>query len=107
MGVRYPDKSFTAQCLSGGAQQNTPTALGTINDDAITRICYAYKATGSAGKISGVGLTAITVGTLPTGLDVMHIGNGGGPDHGLNGYLRSFSYEPTRISNAEIEAWAV
>jgi hypothetical protein len=107
MGVRFPSKAFSALCRAGGVDQNSPVGLGTINDDAITRICYAYKATGSAGKISGVGLTAITVGTLPTGLDVMHIGNGGGPDHGLNGYLRSFSYEPTRISNAEIEAWAV
>lgn len=107
MGVRYPSKAFDAQCLDDGVQQNTPANLGTIPEDVVTRICYAYKGTGSAGKITGGSLVPITVGTLPLGLNLFVIGSGGGPDHALNGYLRSFSYQPNRISDAEINAYVV
>jgi hypothetical protein len=76
----------------------------TLGNANVRKIAYAYRTNDFAGCANGGTVLTDTSGTLPSP-DRIGIGcqnaNGG---NSLTGYMRAFTYYPSRLTNAQLQA---
>jgi hypothetical protein len=89
----------------GGVTQAFLNA-GTINTNANTSIAGAYALDNFAKSINGLAPETDTSGTVPV-VNRMLIGSGTAGVNYLNGYMRSITYYPQRLADAQLQALSV
>lgn len=93
-----------ANVLNGGVSQANSiasfTGLTTVNN---TRDALAYKQDNFGESCNGVATRTDLTGTIPI-VNRLYIGaSWAGTSNFLNGYIRSFKYYPTRLSNGKLQ----
>jgi len=77
----------------------TPT--GALTANTVAKLSLAYKANDFASSGNGGTVVTDASGTVPTGLSQVLLGS---PSAYLNGYIRTITYYPRRLSNAELQS---
>jgi hypothetical protein len=88
--------------IVGGVSQAFLNA-GTINTNANTSIAGAYALDNFAKSINGLAPETDASGTIPV-VNRMLIGSGTAGVNFLNGYMRSITFYPQRLTNAQLQA---
>jgi hypothetical protein len=78
----------------------------TFASGAVNKAALAYATNNVNSSANGIAGTTDTSETIPTGLTKLDLGNLALVAY-LNGYLRTVSYYPRRLSNAELQALTV
>jgi hypothetical protein len=73
-------------------------------DGTAYKFASAYKLNDFASVTTGAVATD-TSGTVPTAINQLSIGSGSGTNY-LNGHIRTFTFYPSRLSNAQLQALA-
>jgi hypothetical protein len=96
----------SAQVITGGATQVSMNTGVTLADFATFKAAFAYKANDFAA--SGNGLAAVTdaAGTVPV-VDRLVLGASSGANTTKRVWVRRFTYYPTRLPNATLQALTV
>ena len=90
-----------ATVLVSGVTQTDLAPTGVIAANTPAKVALAYKANDFAASGNGAATVTDTSGTVPT-LDRLYLGTDLG--NYLNGHIRSLSYYPKRLTNAELQA---
>ena len=100
IGIR---KDYVDYYSGGGAAQ--AEMYPTVTSGAV-QIGTAYAANDFAMCSNGGTMRTDSSGAVPIGLDTLKLYSDGGASSGLflNGWMRSFKYFPTRLSNAQLQA---
>jgi hypothetical protein len=77
--------------------------VGTVNPNAITSIAGAYALNNFAKSVNGLAPDTDASGTVPV-VNRMLIGSGTAGVNYLNGYMRSITFYPQRLANAQLQA---
>lgn len=108
----YPFLSGTA-CTYFSKAANTiqySTASGvTLVNGATNKVAVGYGATPDFGAVNNGNTQSLAQTALPAGLTTLILGSASpfGGDGPLNGYIKRFTYFPTRLTNAQIQALTV
>lgn len=89
--------------VTAGAATQAYLSSETIANTSISKISGAYKTDDFARSVNGTAATTDTAGSVPP-VTRMIFGMGSIGVNELNGYLRSFSYYPSRLPNATLRA---
>jgi len=81
------------------------TCNGTWNTNAINSMAFAYKANDMAGSFEGTTVVTDATVTMFTA-DRLRFGNRAAGTNQLSGYLVKMLYWPSRLTNAEIQAFS-
>jgi hypothetical protein len=81
------------------------TCSGTWNTNTFGSLAFAYKANDCAASFEGNSVATDTSVTLPT-VDRMRIGNRADGLNPLSGYVKKILYWPSRLTNAQIQAFS-
>jgi hypothetical protein len=92
LGAGVVDATVTQANLTPGA---APAA------NAIVKLAFAWRANDFAACANGSAVVTDTSGTLPVDLSTLYLGGAQSP---LNGWLRKFDYERTRLPDATLQA---
>ena len=94
-----------ANVLDGGVGQTLSIGTFTgITTTSNTKDAFAYKINDFAESCNGATTRTDTMGTVPI-VNRLYIGtNWNASGNFLNGYIRSFKYYPTRLSDAELQS---
>jgi hypothetical protein len=76
----------------------SPGVLATVNNEA-----FAYATNNYGGVLNGGAVSTAVSLTLPT-VNQINLGGGVAGVNPLNGHLRSLTYYPTRLANAQLQA---
>jgi hypothetical protein len=96
-GVRILTFDSGVNQTNGIAQFNTAS----ISDN--TKDAFAYKQDDFGESVNGATTRTDSVGTVPT-VNKLNIGSNWNASSFLNGYIRSFKYYSTRLSNGQLQA---
>jgi hypothetical protein len=76
----------------------------TLGNTSVRKIAYAYQTNNFAGCANGGTVLTDTSGTLPSP-DRMSIGNQNAVGSNVfTGYIRTLTYYPSRLTNAQLQA---
>ncbi len=104
-GEFYDNSGMVGRVYVGGTSQAQIGATHTTGQGVYNRYSFAYKTDSFAGAINGVLQNEDISGSLPTGLDRFVFG-GYADDRTINsldGHIKSFSYYPKRLTNAQLQ----
>jgi hypothetical protein len=76
--------------------------VGTVNPNAITSIAGAYALNNFAKSVNGLAPDTDASGTVPV-VNRMLIGSGTAGVNYLSGYIRSITFYPQRLTNAQLQ----
>ena len=79
--------------------------LGTLTLNSIFKMTGTYKLDSFAGSINGGAAVTDNLGTIPTGIVQLGIGNRLSGQY-MNGHARKVSFWPQRLTNAEVQAFS-
>lgn len=89
--------------LSGGVQQVRLLA-GVIGANAVAKASMAYASANYAVVANGGTPQTQASGTLPVGVDRLHMGYSAGGGNFINGHIRQIAYFNSRLPNAQLQA---
>lgn len=97
--------NITANVVDNGSAQWAANTLGTATVNVSFKASMAYKLDDLGGSLNGAAAVTDTSATIPT-VNALTLGNGSWNSavNYMNGYIRSFSYYPTRLPNAALRA---
>jgi hypothetical protein len=91
---------------AGGFVVDNGSAQAQIEAGTFSGVCktaFAYKINDFALSLNGGTVTTDTVGTIPTTTQAQ-IGNRPDGSRTMNGYIRTLTYYPSRLTNAQLQA---
>lgn len=93
--------------LDGGVAQAAFTSVATLSANTVYKDALAYAANNFARSLNAAAPQTDATGTVPTGLTVLRLGWDDTANPSLNGHIRSISYYPTRLTDAQLQALTV
>jgi hypothetical protein len=88
--------------LSGGSAVADLNSVAVYTSGATVKMAGAYAANDFAASFNGATPLTDATGAVPVAPDRLRIGSGFGGT-GLNGYIRTLRYYPTRLPNAQLQ----
>lgn len=90
--------------VSGGSVVATLIPAGTQVFGTPANVAVTYALNDYAAAANGGTVVTDTSGALPTGVNSLYIGRFQNGTTQVNGYIRSITYYPTRLANAQLQA---
>jgi len=88
---------------SGGSVSASLSTIAAVNTSP-RKAAVAYKAADFALSANGSAVVTSTSGAVPVSVTQMQIGFAVGPGEWLNGHIRTLTYYPSRLSDAQLQA---